>query len=127
MRRSVVSLLLITFVGCRADSAEYRLREYFAVPAAVASDTIALGAAILDQLKRGTPEAEVASLLKARGVGTDSLSLYYPPTGNDIGLVRVEYDPHGANVVAKSYAVHLAFDSTRKLSGVRVTQWLTGP
>jgi hypothetical protein len=70
MHRSVVSLLLIAFVGCRSESAEDRLRGYFAVPAAIASDTIALGAAILDQLKRGTPEAEVASLLKARGVGT---------------------------------------------------------
>jgi hypothetical protein len=127
MRRSVVSLLLIAFAGCRADSAEERLRRYFAVPAAVASDTIALGTAILDQLQRGTPEAEVASLLHARGVGTDSLSQYYPPTGNDTALVRVEYDPHGTTVVTKSYAVHLAFDSTRKLSGVTVTQWLTGP
>lgn len=127
MRRIGVSLLLIAFVGCSADSAENRLREYFAVPATVSSDTLALSAAILEQLKLGTPESEVAATLKARGVGADSLSRYYPPTGSDTGIVRVEYDPRNANVVAKSYAVHLLFDSTRRLSGVRVTQWLTGP
>jgi hypothetical protein len=44
-----------------------------------------------------------------------------------LALVRVEYDPRNPNVVAKSYAVRLVFDSTRKLSTVRVTQWLTGP
>jgi hypothetical protein len=127
LRRIVVSVLPIAFVGCRADSAEYRLREYFAIPAAVSSDTLALSAAILDQLKPGTPESEIAAMLRARGVGTDSLSRYYPPTGNDTGLVRVEYDTRGTNVVAKSYAVHLVFDPARKLSGVGVTQWLTGP
>jgi hypothetical protein len=125
--RIVLSLLAIAFVGCRADSAEYRLREYFGISPTVSSDTLALSAAILARLKPGTPEAEVGAMLKAHGVGADGQSQYYPPTTTDTGLVRVEYDARHSNVLAKSYAVRLAFDSTRKLSGVRVTQWLTGP
>ena len=127
MRQNVVAALLIALVACSAGSAEQRLRNYFAIPPAVPSDTLSLGAAILHELKAGTAERDVASRLKAQGVGSDSLSAYYPPTSTDTGLVRVEYDPQNPNVVAKSYAVRLVFDSTRKLSTVRVTQWLTGP
>jgi len=125
--RAILSLLLIAVAGCSADSAEQRLRQYFAVPAGISSDTLALSAAILAQLKAGTPEEQVAATLKARGVGTDSLSRYYPPTDSDTGIVRVEYDPRGANIVVKSYGVRLVFDSNRRLSGVSVSEWLTGP
>jgi hypothetical protein len=86
MRRSVVAALLIVFAACSADSAEQRLRNYFAIPAAVPSDTLALGAAILQELKAGTAERDLASKLKAQGVGSDGLSSYYPPTTTDTGL-----------------------------------------
>ncbi len=127
MRRIVVSLLVIAVAGCAADSAEQRLRQYFGVPVKVSSDTLALSAAILEQLKVGTPESQIAATLTARGVGSDSLSRYYPPTSGDTGLVRIERDPHGATIVARSYGVRLVFDSNRKLSGVSVSEWLTGP
>jgi len=127
MRPLVVLFLLIAVAACGEDSAEQRLRQYFAVPPDVLSDTTALSAAILKQLKTGTPESEIAATLKARGVGKDSLSGYYPPIQSDTGLVRVERDPPATNVVLKSYVVRLIFDSSRRLSQVRVTEGLTGP
>ena len=126
MRRALLLSLLVV-AGCNTDSAEQRLRQYFALPAGVHSDTLALSTAILDQLQRGTPEEQIAATLKSRGVGRDSLSGYYPPTDSDTGIVRVERDPRGANLVAKSYGVRLVFDSNHKLSGVSVSEWLTGP
>lgn len=126
LRRALL-LTPIVVAGCGADSAEQRLRQYFALPAGIPSDTLALSAAILEQLHRGTPEEQIAATLKSHGVGTDSLSEYYPPTDSDTGIVRVEHDPRPANVVVKSYGVRLVFDSNRKLSGVSVSEWLTGP
>ena len=126
MRRTLL-LSLIVVAGCSTDSAEQRLCQYFALPAGISSDTLALSTAILEQLQTGTPEEQIAAILKSRGVGRDSLSRYYPPTDSDTGVVRVEHDSRGANIVAKSYGVRLVFDSNRKLSGVRVSEWLTGP
>jgi hypothetical protein len=126
MRRALL-LLLIVVAGCGKDSAEPRLRKYFALPAGISSDTLALSTAILEQLQRGTPEDQIAATLKSRGVGRDSLSQYYPPTDNDTGIVRVEHDSRDANIVLKSYGVKLVFDSNRKLSSVTVSEWLTGP
>jgi hypothetical protein len=126
MRRTVF-LWLIVVAGCRADSAEQRLRQYFELPAGVSSDTLALSAAILNQLQRGTPEEQIAATLRSHGVGRDSLSRYYPPIDSDTGIVRVEHDSRGANIVVKSYGVRLVFDSSRKLSSVSVSEWLTGP
>ena len=125
--RPILLLLLIALAGCSTDSAEQRLRQYFALPAGVSSDTLALSAAILEQLQPGTPEEQIAATLRSHGVGRDSLSQYYPPTDSDTGIVRVEYDSRGANIVMKSYGVRLVFDSNRKLSGVSVSEWLTGP
>ena len=127
MRPRMISLLLIIVAACARDSSEQRLRQYFALASDVPADTAALASAILEQLKAGTSEARVAVALSAHGVGRDSLSSYYPPTDSDTGLVRVEHDRNGTNVVVKSYLVRLVFDSTRKLSTVGVTQWLTGP
>jgi hypothetical protein len=125
--RPLLFLSLIAIAGCSTDSAEQRLRQYFALPAGGSSDTLALSTAILEQLQRGTPEEQIAATLKSRGVGGDSLSRYYPPTNSDTGIVRVEHDSRGANIVMKSYGVRLVFDSNRKLSDVRVSEWLTGP
>jgi len=125
--RPALLLSLIIVAGCSADSAEQRLRQYFALPAGVSSDTLALSAAILQQLHPGTPEEQIAATLRSRGVGSDSLSQYYPPTDSDTGIVRVEHDSRGPNIVVTSYGVRLVFDSNRKLSDVRVSEWLTGP
>jgi hypothetical protein len=127
MRRIFLSLVLLPIAACATDSAEHRLRQYFAVPANVSSNTTALSAAILEQLKVGTPESDIAATLRARGVGADSLSGYYPPTHSDTAIIRVERDRPPKNVVLKSYVVRLIFDSTRRLSDVKVTEGLTGP
>jgi hypothetical protein len=126
MRRALL-LLLIVVASCSSDTAEQRLRQYFALPPGVSSDTLALSTAILKQLQRGTSEEQIAATLKSRGVGRDSLSGYYPPTNSDTGIVRVEHDTRGANIVLTSYGVKLVFDSNRKLSSVTVSEWLTGP
>ena len=126
MRRALL-LLLFVVASCSTDTAEQRLRQYFALPPGVSSDTLALSAAILEQLQRGTSEEQIAATLKSRGVGRDSLSRYYPPTNSDTGIVRVERDTRGANIVLTSYGVKLVFDSNRKLSSVTVSEWLTGP
>ena len=125
--RPILLLSLIAVASCSTDSAEQRLRQYFALPSGISSDTLALSTAILEQLKPGTPEEQIAATLRSRGVGSDSLSRYYPPTNSDTGIVRVEHDSRGANIVVKSYGVRLVFDSNRKLSGVGVSEWLTGP
>ena len=127
MRRHLLLLVTIATTGCAGVSAEARLKTYFDLPEDTASDTLAFRDAILGRIPRGTPDVTVDSLLARRGVGKDGLSSYHRATDGDTAVLRVEYDPRGFRVVATSYAVRLAFDSSGRLADVRVVRWLTGP
>jgi hypothetical protein len=62
----------------------------------------------------------------AHGVGRDGLSAYYRTRAGGAAIVRVEYDRRGGELVSNSYIVRLIFDSTARLSDVRVARGLTG-
>ena len=81
----------------------------------------------MKRLPAGTPANTVAKFLDAHGVGHDGLSAYYAASRGDTGLLRVEYDSRERNIVYTSYGVRFVFDSTARLSDVRVARWLTGP
>lgn len=127
MHRLLVILLPLALTACSGSPAERRIRQYFALPAETPGDTVALRTAILQRMPRGTPADTVRTFLASRGVGQDGLSAYYPAGPGDTALVRIEFDPHGWNVVAVSYDVRLVFDSAARLTDVRVARWLTGP
>jgi hypothetical protein len=75
----------------------------------------------------GTPESDVAAKLRARGIGADSLSSYFPPDSTGRAVVRVERDPREVALVTRSFGILLEFDGTRRLKSLEVRQWLTGP
>jgi hypothetical protein len=125
VRRILWIIFAICWMACSRSTADDRLARYFGL-ARLPADTLALSKAIFNKLGRGTSEASIAALLKTNGVGSDGLSTYYPPTNSDIGIVRVEHDPHELNFATTSYVVRLIFDSTGRLSNVRVSRWLTG-
>lgn len=127
MRRQLLVLVTIASLGCAGASAEARLKTYFDLPEDTTSDTLAFRDAILRRMPRGTPDLTVDSLLAGRGVGKDGLSSYHRATDGDTAVVRVEYDRRGFRLVATSYAVRLAFDSSGRLDDVHVVRWLTGP
>ena len=123
--RTAWILFAISLLACSRPTADDRLARYFGLKS-VPSDTLALSEAILNRLGRGASEPSIADVLKTNGLGSDGLSSYYPPTNSDTGIVRVEHDPHELKFVTTSYGVRLIFDSTRRLSSVRVSRWLTG-
>ncbi|HKR08992.1 MAG TPA: hypothetical protein VJS39_07380 [Gemmatimonadaceae bacterium] len=125
LTRTLWIIFSISSLACSRPNADDRLARYFGLER-VPSDTVALSEAILSKLGRGASEHDIAGMLKSNGVGSDSLSSYYPPTDSDTGIVRVEHDPHELEFATTSYGVRLIFDSTRRLSSVRVSRWLTG-
>jgi hypothetical protein len=127
MRCGLIVFLLLGLAACVGSPAERRIRTYFDLPAHTPEDTVALRAAILRRLALGTQARHIDVFLDARGVGRDGLSAYYPARTGDTAIVRVEFDPRGWTFVAASYGVRLIFDSTARLSDVRVTRWVTGP
>jgi hypothetical protein len=127
MRGGLIVVLLLALPACVGSPAERRIREYFDLPAQTPDDTLALRAAILQRLSPGTSATHIDAFLVARGVGRDGLSAYYPAGASDTAIVRVEYDRRRWALVQPSYGVRLIFDSTARLSDVRIARWLTGP
>lgn len=123
----VLLIVLLALVACGGSPAQRRIRQYFDPSADTPDNTLALRAAIMKRLPAGTPADSVAAFLAAHGVGHDGLSEYYPASPGGTGIVRVEYDSRERNIVYTSYGVRFAFDSTARLSDVRVARWLTGP
>jgi hypothetical protein len=82
---------------------------------------------ILTQIVIGTPENEVYQFLDRNGLGKDGLSSYYRAGERGEIVCRVEYDVKSLGLVKESFGVFLSLDQDRKLTGVRIQRWLTGP
>jgi hypothetical protein len=112
--------------GAGENTADERIRAHFGISKAVHLSQSSIREAVLQKIPIGTPELAIRQRLKDIGIGSNSLSHYYPIEKNRKATIRVEYDPNTLDVVKKHYGIQLSFDSEMKLNDVMVDIWLTG-
>jgi len=121
LKLSVGLIALLSF--CRHPGRE-PAREFFAIPSAVAVDSISVRNAILTLLALGTPEAEVVHRLADRGIGSDRRSQYIAPDSRGLAVVQITFNSAGTGPVRHAFAIGLWFDAGRRLDSIEVHEWL---
>jgi len=107
------------------ESAERRVRRYFAVRGAL--DTVSLREAVLRAVTLGSPESRLAWFADSARLGADGTSSYDPPGSDGKAFIRFDSDPPPLDPITETYMVFLDFDASRKLRGVHVHRAFTGP
>jgi hypothetical protein len=103
------------------------VRKHFAIPDGKPLTAETIRAAILAKLPAGSTEEEVSSFLKKCGIGEDRFSSHYPANKDGVIVCRIEFDPASGEIVHTHYGILFRLDGRRRLKGVKVKEWYTGP
>ena len=97
------------------------------MPSSTSIDSVTVKAAVLRLLPPGTPQAEAVRRLGERGIGHDRFSTYIPPDSRGFALVEIAHDSRSVDLIKRTFAIGLWFDTHGALDSVEVHDWLTGP